>query len=58
MSDPFPASAPLTFDEENTVQLNVVPATPLGLVIATLAFVAEQITLSDAATSGIGYKLI
>jgi hypothetical protein len=58
MSDPFPAAAPPTFEEENTVQLKVVPATPLGFVMATLAFVAEQIVLSEAATSGIGKKVI
>jgi hypothetical protein len=40
---PLPAEAPLTLLLPCTIQLNVVPATPFGLVIATLLLCPLQI---------------
>jgi hypothetical protein len=50
----LPPLAPVTFVDENTVQLNVVPATAFGLVMTTPAFDPEQIALSATDTLGIG----
>ena len=51
---PLPALAPVTLEKLCTVQLKVVPATPLGLKMATLVLVPEQIPWLEAATSGMG----
>jgi hypothetical protein len=51
---PVPAAAPLTLDDESTVQLKVVPLTLFGLVIAIAGDVPEQIVVLLAATVGIG----
>jgi hypothetical protein len=43
IADPLPGNAPVTFDEVNIVQPKLVPATPLGLVIAILVLEPEHI---------------
>ena len=52
--EPLPAVALVTFVELKTVQLNVVPDTPLGLVITTLVLDPEHIVCGEAAKLGIG----
>lgn len=54
ISAPLPALAPVTFVTDNTVHEKFVPATPLGLVIATADVEPEQMVCALAATSGSG----
>jgi hypothetical protein len=39
---PDPADAPVTFDDEDTIQLNVVPGAALGFVIGIAVELPEQ----------------
>ena len=54
MVAPEPFAAPVTFVAPVTVQVNVVPDTAFGLVIATLVLCPEQIVWFDAEASGVG----
>ena len=53
MGVPDPADAPVTFALDCTVHVKVVPATALGLVMATLVDEPLQMDLSAAKASGI-----